>query len=1099
MIFRNVFHCMMSPVLLLVCLAPCLSTAAAPSDPGLSDLIRSARVTGGVVVHLGCGDARRTASIYSRDSMIIHGFDHDPKKVQAARAYLMARELYGPISVEHHTGRLLPHADNTVNLVLAEDMSLASQEEIMRVLVPQGVAFIRQAGQWNRRVKARPQGIDEWTHFLHGADNNAVARDERVGPPRHLQWLANPLWLRSHETPSGVQAMVTGAGRFFYIFDEGVIGVTDERLPDRWAIYARDAFNGKLLWKRSLKEWGWRQWGRDKWEGKDWTRIRAARVGVPATNHRRLVIDGDRLYATLSFDDPVSVLDAASGQTRQVLKGTEATREILATGDVLIVRTEGDASALIGFDKTDYRESWRHAVDRISPCQIAAAGGQVYYQGAQKLVALNLQDGQERWRVSPKGKPRTLVAQAQAVLLLSNNLLEAFDPRNGKSLWQDKVLTRQGWEADDLFVIDGLVWTGTHQLFPEGQTGRKSEDALALGRDLLTGAVKRRVEAQALRSPEHHHRCYRNKATSKYLISSYEGAEFLATDSDNHLQHNWIRGACTLGMMPANGMLYVPPDQCFCSPGAKLLGFTALTEAGDFADHSVPEQLRLSKGPAYAQVSPSESASQSGHVGWPTYRADAARRGTNSTLVSLPVQDAWERPLGGKLTAPVAWQDTVYVAQQDRNTLHALDIRSGRTRWTFTARAGLDSPPTIHQGHVLLGSRDGRVYCIRASDGELAWDFLAAPYDRRICALERLESAWPVHGSVLVLNDLAYVAAGRSTYLDGGIFLWALDIPTGRIVHRGRLMGPHTKTGERNKGFYSPGANADILTAQDGFIYMRQMKLTHDLKEIPIPVLSSKGAQDVGLHVFSTSGMLDDSWYNRAFWMYAQRWPGFQLGNQAPKCGQLLVVDEHNTYAVKVFYRRNVHSPMFFPGKQGYMLFADRNTNEPQIYGEQGAVKPVPWLPQSDYDYASNNRKTGKRKIVPLDQNAFGFDKGVGYTRSEPPLWTQFLPIRIKAMVKADSILFVAGQPDVFDPQDPYAGFEGRKGAVLAAVSADQGQKLLEKRLAAPPVFDGMIAAYGQLFVCLQDGQVICLRNDRRLALDVTGEPMAAAQETEPR
>jgi outer membrane protein assembly factor BamB len=1098
MILRNVSKRMVIVVVLFVGLAP-LSPVAGAKVRDLPGLVEAGGVTGGVILHLGCADSRQTASLYSNESVVVHGLERDPRKVAAARAYLMEQGLYGPVSVEQHTGPLLPHADNTVNAVFVHDTELASPEEIMRVLVPQGIAFFWEAGQWQKQVKARPAGIDEWTHFLHDADNNAVARDERVGPPRHLQWLASPLWLRSHETPSGVQAMVTGAGRFFYIFDEGVIGVTDERLPDRWAIYARDAFNGKLLWKRSLKAWGWRQWGLDKWAGKDWTRVRAARVGVPATNHRRLVVYGDRLYTTLSFDDPVSVLNAASGQTQKVLEGTAGAREILTAKDYLIIRTEGSAPALIAFETTDYQEKWRHAAPRVSPCQIAIAGDSVYYSGAQELVALELCDGQTRWRVPTQARPRTLVAQDQAVLLLGNTLLEAFNPSNGQPLWKDKVLARQGWEADDLFVIDGLVWTGTHQLFAEGQTGRKSEDALALGRDLLTGAVKRRVEAQALRSPEHHHRCYRNKATSRYLISSYEGAEFLDTEADNHLQHNWIRGACTLGMMPANGMLYVPPDQCFCSPGAKLLGFTALTEAGVSKSRTVPDALRLSKGPAYGQVLAIESRSQSSGSGWPTYRADAARRGTTPTPTSLPLEDAWETQLGGRLTAPVAWQDTVYVAQQDRNILHALDIESGRTRWTFIARAGIDSPPTIHQGHVLLGARDGRVYCLRAADGALAWSFLAAPYDRRICALERLESAWPLHGSVLVLNDLAYVAAGRSTYLDGGISLWALDIPTGRIVHRGRFEGPHTKTGERNKGFYSPGANADILTAQDGYIYMRQLKLTPDLKEIPIPVLSSKGAQDVGLHVFATSGMLDDSWYNRTYWMYSQRWPGFQLANQAPKAGQLLVVDDDNTYAVKVFYRRNVHSSMFFPGKQGYLLFADRNANEPQIVGESGAVKPLPWLPQSDYDYANTNRKTGKGKIVPLDQNAFGYDKGIGYTRAEPPLWSLFLPIRIKAMVKADSTIFVAGQPDMFDARDPYAGFEGRRGAMLAAVSADKGEKLLEKRLAAPPVFDGMIAAYGRIVLCLKNGQVICLRSHKKgLAQAAQRNDMRVAQETKP-
>ena len=31
--------------------------------------------------------------------------------------------------------------------------------------------------------------IDEWTHYLHGPDNNAVADDTRVGPPRYMQWV----------------------------------------------------------------------------------------------------------------------------------------------------------------------------------------------------------------------------------------------------------------------------------------------------------------------------------------------------------------------------------------------------------------------------------------------------------------------------------------------------------------------------------------------------------------------------------------------------------------------------------------------------------------------------------------------------------------------------------------------------------------------------------------------------------------------------------------------------------------------------------------------------------------------------------------------
>jgi hypothetical protein len=260
-----------------------------------------------------------------------------------------------------------------------------------------------------------------------------------------------------------------------------------------------------------------------------------------------------------------------------------------------------------------------------------------------------------------------------------------------------------------------------------------------------------------------------------------------------------------------------------------------------------------------------------------------------------------------------------------------------------------------------------------------------------------------------------------------------------------------------------------VLVSEGGFLYMRQKKMTPQLEEVETEVLSTKGAQDVGLHIFSTAGLLDDSWYNRTFWMYSKRWPGFQLANQAPKTGQLLVVDDEKTYAVRAFYRRNVHSPMFFPGKEGYLLFADLNSNEPQIVGEPGSREPVRWLPQSDYSRARGN------EVRNLETEAFGLDKMIGYTRGQPPLWMTWLPVRMRALVKAGDTLLVAGAPDVLDPDDPFAAFEGRKGASLVAVSAEDGSRLSETPLPSPPVFDGLIAAGGRVLACLRDGSVVCL------------------------
>jgi len=519
--------------------------------------------------------------------------------------------------------------------------------------------------------------------------------------------------------------------------------------------------------------------------------------------------------------------------------------------------------------------------------------------------------------------------------------------------------------------------------------------------------------------------------------------------------------------MPCNGMLYVPPDQCFCQPGAKFLGFAAMTAGPNAPLKELADDKRLEKGPAYGTAFEPESPS----VGnWPTFRHDAARSGTTPVGVPGDLSVAWKTDLKGTLTAPVAWFGKVFVAKSDAYTLYAINGVNGEVLWHFTAGGRIDSPPTIKDGMVLFGSADGRVYCLRASDGELVWRFLAAPADRRIAYFDQIESAWPVHGSVLLDKGVAYFTAGRSTYLDGGIRVYGLDPVSGRILHKGLLQGPHRQVdGQRDLAFFILGANSDVLVSEGGYIYMRQKKMTPELKEVEVDVLSSKGAQDVGLHVFSTAGLLDGSWYNRTFWMYSKRWPGYQLANQAPKSGQLLVVDDERTYAVRVFYRRNVHSPMFFPAREGYLLFADRNDNEPQIVGEQASRKPVEWLPQSDYSRA---RGSEMRK---LDSEAFGLDKMIGYTRAEPPLWTRWLPVRIRAMVKAGDTLFLAGPPDVLDPKDPYAAFEARKAAQVVAVSATDGRILAKYKLESPPVFDGVIAAGGRLFASLRDGSVVCL------------------------
>jgi hypothetical protein len=177
--------------------------------------------------------------------------------------------------------------------------------------------------------------------------------------------------------------------------------------------------------------------------------------------------------------------------------------------------------------------------------------------------------------------------------------------------------------------------------------------------------------------------------------------------------------------------------------------------------------------------------------------------------------------------------------------------------------------------------------------------------------------------------------------------------------------------------------------------------------------------------------------------MYADRWPGFYYANDAPKAGQILVFDESTTYGLHVFTKRLRLSPAFTPGGEGYELFADDNDNEPVL---------TP---------ASVNR-----------------EKGPGFSRAKPPKWSKQIPLRALAMVLAGDRLFLAGPPDVVPDDDPYAAFEGRWGAKLWAVSASNGEKQAEYPLGSLPVFDGLIAAAGRLYLVAADGEVMCFADD---------------------
>jgi len=999
-------------------------------------------VQGGLVVHLGCRDGTLTAALGASGAYLVHGLDTSAENVAAARRHIRSLGRYGKVSVAEFDGRHLPYAENLVNLLVADDLGSVSGDEVVRVLAPGGVAYVSSGGAYSKTVKPWPDRIDEWGHHLHGPDGNPVAQDRVVGPPKRIQWQADPKYSRAHDSDSSTDALVTAGGRIFYMADEAPASLSgDNELPDKWALTARDAFNGVLLWKHPIKDWGWRAW-KDTW-------YKGRADTYPRNIHRRLVAAGDKLYATLGYRAPVSELDAATGEILQTYAVTVRAREILyQNGQLILTVPEMEGLRLVVLDPVTGKRRWESSalyagasterrpagrVELYSVLNAAADDDLVCLMDGKDLVCLDRTTGKHRWRVAPvpEGKglwTGTLITSDGVVLYSEPRLLIALSADDGRTLWSLKTSDVQGlWFSwKDVFVIDGLVWTWS----PE-TTAR--HPVAANGYDLRTGELKKTMPVGNVFNVDHHHRCYRNKATLRYIIASRRGAEYVDLEEGNHSVNIWVRGICFLGMMPANGFLYAPPHPCKCYINEKLSGFCALASRETGSQEQEAEGDRLHKGPAFGKaitnhqssiINPQSSITNS--PSWPTFRGDPARSGSTDAGLPAVLRPSWELELHGKLSAPVVAGGKLFVASVDTHTVHALDAASGKTLWSHTGGGRVDSPPTYYRGTVLFGSADGQVTCLRASDGALAWRFRAAPRQRLIGISSQLESAWPVHGTVLVDDNVAYVAAGRSSYLDGGIHVYGLDPTTGKALYHTVVEGPHIDLS--NERWYDEpnaahglGSLADVLQAVEGRICMGNKVFDRQLRDGgPAPARTR-----------ALGGMLDDSQFRRFFWYY----------------GREMTADLHTHLTYRFIEKLQLRHGL------SAMLVNDRKS----FYGVRRFDNTKLLDPRNHFE-------PGKGDLL--------FATAIG---QEARAWSSRIPVRVTSMLVASDQLVIAGPPEAgVDPKDPLGTYEGRKGGILRIVSAATGEKINEYALEVPPVFNGLAAAGGRLYWSTTDGKVVC-------------------------
>jgi len=484
--------------------------------------------------------------------------------------------------------------------------------------------------------------------------------------------------------------------------------------------------------------------------------------------------------------------------------------------------------------------------------------------------------------------------------------------------------------------------------------------------------------------------------------------------------------------------LYVGPPACSCANKVQLTAFNALAADPGVKSSGQPIAVavapQLEEGSAYA--APIEPGPAVTGADWPTYRQDASRSGHSTTAVSATLERRWQTKLATQASPPVIVGGQVFVADEDAHAVCALNAADGKIQWTYTTGGRVDSPPTFHQGRLLFGSHDGWVYCLRAADGVLIWRFRALP-DRLMCAYGQVESVWPVCGSILVYDDVAYFVAGRNSFLDGGLFLFGLDPQTGRVIHQQRLYGPYgpdghpiisevTALGATGAGGIE-GNKGDILLAEEGHLFLRHQAFTPDLELVspdhPVPP-----------HLITSHGFIEPTPHHRSWWTIDTTLRYDIATGRGPVHGDILVRDGTRFYEVRGY--QPSRTAKFDPRLNGYTLYA----------GDLATIRVEPGQ--------------STRRAVPRS-TALG-------------RWDASIPLTGKAMALAGDVLFVAGTPVVFPEDDLAEGYEGRLGGILWAVSASTGEKLADYKLDAAPAWDSIAVAQGRLYIATQDGNIHC-------------------------
>ena len=326
--------------------------------------------------------------------------------------------------------------------------------------------------------------------------------------------------------------------------------------------------------------------------------------------------------------------------------------------------------SIMAVDATTGKVLWRKTDDEangLRPLSLCASGDRVFYQNRGTTTCVDLKTGESQWQTASSV---IRLVHDDVVVCADGKTVTVRSAATGEPKWSQPTTLV---DVRDVFVVGDSVWVGGFRPCP-GKRSPVWGPYFAIQRNLRTGELLKQVEPE---NPSHHHRCYLNKATDRYILGGRRGIEFIDVESGDYRWNSWVRGVCRYGVMPSNGLIYSPPNECGCYVAAKLAGFFALSGGDSGPSQGDADPGRFTRGPAYAATAggpPQGPAADD----WPAYRHDAERSGRSTAAVPVNLAVKWTADVRGRLSALTVADGKVFSADIEQHAITALDADSGQ-------------------------------------------------------------------------------------------------------------------------------------------------------------------------------------------------------------------------------------------------------------------------------------------------------------------------------------------------------------------------------------------------------------------------------------